>query len=48
MEEAAVDKKNEQKIDDQNRNDKIALRFDYLPCLNYSALSCGVSTCSKK
>ncbi len=46
MEEAAVDKKNEQKIDDQNRNDKIVLRFDYLPCLNYSALSCGVSTCS--
>lgn len=46
MEEAAVDKNIEQKIVDQNRMNKIVLRFDYLPCLNYSALSCGVSTCS--
>ena len=46
MEETTVDKNIEQKIDDQNRIEKIVLRFDYLPCLNYSALSCGVSTCS--
>ena len=37
MEETTVDKNIEQKIDDQNRIEKIVLRFDYLPCLNYSA-----------
>ena len=46
MEETAVDKIIEQKIDNQSQIEKIVLRFDYLPCLNYSALSCGVSTCS--
>ena len=25
---------------------KIVLHFDYLPCVNYSAMSCGVETCN--
>ena len=25
---------------------KIVLHFDYLPCVNYAALSCGVETCN--
>ena len=24
----------------------IVLHFDYLPCVNYAALSCGVETCN--
>lgn len=46
MEETAVDKVIEKEVGEQKNIEKIVLRFDYLPCINYSALSCGVDTCS--
>ena len=46
MEETTVDKVFEKKVGEQKDIERIVLRFDYLPCINYSALSCGVDTCS--
>ena len=46
MEETSVDKVFEKEVAEQKNMKKIVLRFDYLPCINYSALSCGVDTCS--